>query len=455
MFEMNAFLLKHYANQAAHRSLRHVIAVSMYYLALLFFFFKKSILGTNLLLRSHRIMNTNLAQRLIAEKVLRLPSALQMLITTDVFGEESARRTIVLKWPDMGGASARRRGIMLIKFTRTFGYFHLNVDIQELARYFHIVLEPSWAGYADPNILAWANQTNEPIYVQSSEITDRVFLNCLDTNLIPLSIGASDWVDHHSFSPAGLPKIYDSIYVANLNPIKRTIRYMQAIRRLCKKDPEYRGVLVCAEWGGGDEKDIMRLVQRYGIAENLSVMFSLDNRRLCQVIDQSKVSILLSLKEGSNKTLFESMFINVPVICLAENTGVNKGYINEYTGKLIDDYCLEKTLLSMKNRWEAFQPRKWAMKNISPSITTMKLLELIGNNEGIEIDPSTVLVKVNNPEFAYLAYSDLEYLDLNMALLDCFTKGGLGHVDPERIDNLRDVFERRLNASRSNASVTN
>ncbi len=75
-------------------------------------------------------------------------------ITSDVQLGEASDRTIVLKWPVFNGAE-HSKGILLIKFTRTFSFYLNHIDIEKLNSYFHVVLEPSWSGYADPDILCW------------------------------------------------------------------------------------------------------------------------------------------------------------------------------------------------------------------------------------------------------------------------------------------------------------
>ena len=104
------------------------------------------------------------------------------------------------------------------------------------------------------------------------------------------------------------------------------------------------------------------------------------------------------------------MFLDVPAICISENIGVNKSYINEFTGLLISDSFLEDALISMRENWISYRPRAWALKNISPNATTAKLANLLELKFGA-ICNSTLSVKSNNPEVEYLD-EDIDHVEI-------------------------------------------
>ena len=340
-------------------------------------------------------------------------------VSSEVDIDEAAVRSIVIRWPTYDHNELISKGILIITFTKVFSYYLRNIDINELSKHFCIVLEPSWSGYFDADILSWALETDEAVFIEAAELLDRVSLNALTSNLVPLSFGASDWVDYKSFSEQDLDVQYDSVYVANTNHIKRVVRYVKAIKNIARKsDPHYKGCLVCASWGG--KEDVIRLLPQYfNVENNIDIRISLNKKELNEVINSSKVNILLSYKEGSNRSLFESMFANTPVICIAENIGVNKSYINEYTGLLISDRFLEDGLLYMKDNWGSYQPKKWALENISPEKTTKKILSILAARDGTA-DTSEVYYKTNNPEVSYLEHPGVEFSDINKKILKAF-----------------------------------
>lgn len=371
------------------------------------------------LMTANRFGYSSITIKLFKRYKLLDQEILSNYVTNGITIEDAACRSIIIRWPKYIDKNITSKGILIITFTYIFSYYLKNINIKSLTKHFNVVLEPSWSGYFDPDILSWATRTSEPVFVEATEILDRITLNALTNNLIPLSFGSSDWVDYTSFHSKDITKQYDSLYVANTNPIKRVIRYMQAIKNICSKDPNYKGCLVCASWGGNE--DIIRSLPNYfGIENNIELLFSLNKEELNKIINLSKVNILLSYKEGSNRSLFESMFVNIPVICIAENIGVNKSYINEHTGLLIPDCFLEDGLQYMKKNWFKYSPKNWALQNISPKKTTEKLLSAIKTRGKNLSTANPVYVKTNNPEVSYLNYQNIHFSDTNKILLEVF-----------------------------------
>jgi glycosyltransferase involved in cell wall biosynthesis len=330
-----------------------------------------------------------------------------------------AGRSIVLKWPQRIGG-ALEKGVLLVSFTTSFPYFYEHVDIEQLQRYFSIVLEPSWAGYGVGEILFWARRAAPPVVVQATEKTDFDFIAALRSNLVPVDFGASNWVDERLFFPVdGVPKQYDCVYVGNYRPIKRHHVLFDAIRRL--RDPTYRAALACTPWGGGSAKQTVHdLARHYGVERNVEIFEGLAPAELNRLLSASKVNVLLSLKEGSNRSLFEGFFANVPGIALRNNVGMNKSYVNAQTGRLIEEGELAEVLAFFRSHWSEFQPRRWALEHIAPKVTTRRLEAVLADLAHARGEPWTtgLRVKVNRPEVAYfdaerpLPLSNVQLLEL-------------------------------------------
>lgn len=335
--------------------------------------------------------------------------------------EEAAIRSIVIKWPKIDGV-AIEKGAIVITFTRTFSFYLTHVDLDALSKYFIIVLEPSWSGYADPDIMAFRGRVDQ-VVVEASEFEDRVLLNAMPDSFVSVCFGASDWVDARLFSPTAVErKIYDSVYIANTNPIKRVKRYLDAVRNIVVSGhSDYVGCLVCAAWGGA-QLQIEQMVKSYNLQKNIVTKFSLSRSQVIEVLNLSKVNVLLSYKEGSNRSLFEALFCDTPVICIAENVGVNKSYINEFTGLVVVDRSLEDSLVWMADNYVSFAPRGWVMENISPAVTTAKLCVVLQKRfkDGSCFKLDDFLVKTNNPEVSYYDHPTLDHKKYSLELLKLF-----------------------------------
>lgn len=349
------------------------------------------------------------------------------LVSASPDTKEVAGRILITRWPVFEDDKVVSKGILIITFTRTFAFFQKHVDIGSLESFFNIVLEPSWAGYFDPDILFWNYRAKCPVFVQASEITDMASIDSLGGKLVPVSIGASDWVDHRIFYPTNEERIFDSVYVTNTSRGKRTHRYLKALFEIKNQGvPDYKGALVCAGWGGR-VKEIKQLYKYYEMDNICDLFFELKHEDLRKILCQSKVNILLSKKEGSNRSLFEAMFCNTPVLALVDNLGVNKSYLNEFTGMLVWDHHLPDALLSMRDKWANYRPREWAMNNISPQVTSDKLCRIIVNNTGDELLKQDLekgkgcFVKVNSPEISYFDFLCFDKVSFNSRLLKLFS----------------------------------
>ena len=315
------------------------------------------------------------------------------------------KRAIILKQPIHDCGRLVEKGVLLVTYLDAFAYLYCFFDVSRLLSEYYLVLEPSRSGYALPHILVW-RRFPQPVVVQASEQRDRSFLTRLDGNLIVTEMGASDWVDHRVFRPLdGFEKEFDSILVGDGSRAKRVHVYLHAVAAM--RDPDYRCALVLIDWGGR-KADIQALVDYYGLGEVVTLYDRLPQTELNVLFNKSKVNVLLSLKEGSNRVLFEGLFADVPAILLEENVGVNKNYINQHTGAIIAERDLGSCLASMKDEFTRYNPRAWAMEHISFNRSTQAIATMLAEaaeKEGLAFT-QPLYEKVNVPEVNYAQPSD-------------------------------------------------
>jgi len=365
-----------------------------------------------LLLRALRLHASPNYIKTLKQSTKSLEKNLDRLVSKSSGISSLSKRIIILSWPSVKDNKITK-GIILVSFTTTFSLFYRDIKSEELTDFFEIILEPSSSGYADPEILFWPFVCSKNIYIQATETEDRAFIESLGYGFIPLNIGASNWVNTDEFSFLSLNKEYDSVYVANTNPVKRVDRYLSAVANIIRMDPEYRAALICADWGVGRDY-IKAITNRHGLNGKVDILFSLSKKDIIRHLNLAKTNVLLSLKEGSNRSLFEAMSCNTPVVCIYENIGVNKEYINQYTGKLVYDKFLEDALLDMKENYMRYKPRKWLTENISAEKSTELLREVIPNQ-------SEIFVKINNPEVSYKDFPAIRHSKYSQSLLQIFT----------------------------------
>lgn len=412
-----------------HVSVKTIGAILITYLAYIIFPFNKN-KSYSLLMKSHRI-TLNIYIRKKIEKHLKtiiIPSGKSTFIyknyesisntMVESIEDQLVKRTIVLKNPKYNNDGLLlEKGVLYVMFTPTIKSLYYYYDIKQILIYYHLVLEPSWAGYCDPDILMLANITQDPIYVGTPEKTDYEFIKRLKSNLIPLNFGASNWVDPDVFKPLDLEKEYDAIMVAVWGMYKRHHVLFKSVSKL--KDNNYKLALVGVPYKSSRE-EIEKMIDYYDIRNNVDIYEKLKPEEVNILLNKSKVNILLSKKEGSNRTIFEGFFSGIPGIVLKNNIGVNKDYINNSTGVLISEKELPCTLKYFKENYGKYKPRKWAMNNISPARTTEILNSAIKKYALLKAEEwsKDITIKVNRPELVYYNSEDYEKYLHPLGLLD-------------------------------------
>ena len=266
--------------------------------------------------------------------------------------------------------SSREKGVIILMYSVGCNAFFRQYDVERLLRDYYIVLEPEWAGYCKPEILAYAKIGSHPVIVESTERLDFAFIKQIDSNLIPVKFGTSDWLDSNIFYPIpDISKKYDCVMVCDWFDYKRQYALLRALSKI--KEHRLKAVLVSN--AKGNMNTLKNIARYFGIQDSVTFLQSLTPEKLNVIYNESKVNLLLSYKEGSNKTLFEGMFANTPGILIKNNIGVNKSYINDMTGKLIDEKDLPEILIMFSHEYAKFKPRQWVIDNISCQKTTNKL----------------------------------------------------------------------------------
>jgi glycosyltransferase involved in cell wall biosynthesis len=284
---------------------------------------------------------------------------------------------IVLKKPRFVNGQLIEKGVLLIAFTERFRTFHFCVDVASVLGHYVLVLEPSWSGRTDPDIMYFTRYSDHSVIVMSAETRDFQFLENLGTNLIPVHFDFGDWVNPLLFRPImGQEKFYDVIMVARYAVYKRHHALFRVLSKF--NDPSIRVALAGINTPN-EMKEIRTLIKYYQVGNNLTLFENLSPQDLNLLLNRSKVNLLLSLQEGGNRSLFEGFFAGVPGVALKNNIGIPKNYFNSQTGMLIDEKDLGDTILYFRNHWSKFDPHTWAMKNISPDKSIQKLNRMLKN----------------------------------------------------------------------------
>jgi len=277
------------------------------------------------------------------------------------------RDVIVLK-----AASADEKGVILLKYARTFSALAALADLPRLMRHYHFVLEPCWAGYCAPAALIYYAPGN-PVVVQCFTAADRAFIESVGAPFVPVQLGPADWVDSDIFAPPRVEsKPYDIVMVANWGKHKRHAQLFRALREI--RDRDVSVLLAGFDWAGRTADDIRREAARYANPRvRLEIREKVPAQELAALVARSRMFVFLSRKEGDNKALVEAMFADVPAIVYDRTVGGASGRINPATGVLASDRELGARIAWMLDHHAQFEPRRWALEHTGSPVATRVL----------------------------------------------------------------------------------
>ncbi|WP_200253288.1 glycosyltransferase [Thiococcus pfennigii] len=298
--------------------------------------------------------------------------------STEVFFRDPGRllgsRILVLKSP-----AGAEKGLVSLDYSFVFPLFARCFDVPAIARRYHILLEPSWSGYCDLDILCFAVY-DFPVFVQAYEPRDRAFISRLGSNLIPVDTAANWWVDHRVFRPLpGVTKDADVIMVASWARFKRHARLLAALRHLRERGERLQTILIgyANDWSRGGIYDAARY---YGVADQVEVYERITPEEVNRHYNRARVNVVWSRREGVNRAIVEGFFAGVPgVVRLGFNYGYRYPYINERTGCFASEADLAGKLLELTRGPVELSPREWVLANMSPQIATRIVDRTIGS----------------------------------------------------------------------------
>jgi glycosyltransferase involved in cell wall biosynthesis len=312
------------------------------------------------------------------------------------------RDLIVLK-----PASMDEKGVILLKYARTFEAVVALMDFHRLLQRYIFVLEPCWAGYCDPALLMYVARNN-PVIVQCFTEEDREFVTRIGWPLVPVRLGPADWVNTNVFQSAqSADKLYDLVMVANWGAHKRHAQLFRALKQI----PERRiNVLLAGyPWAGRTASDIRNEQRRIGAGcARIDIVEAIPHPELARYLSQCKVFVFLSRKEGDNKALVEAMFADVPAIVFRDTVGGAGSRINAATGIFSTDQELPDKIRFMLDHHAEFTPRAWALENTGSSIATRIVDEAV--SRAVQKSGGRyvrhLVEKCNSPNLSYRESSD-------------------------------------------------
>ena len=314
-------------------------------------------------------------------------------------------RLMVLKAPAANG----EKGVLFVMVSYIFDWIRSNMDLKRLLEDYTLVFEPSWSGYCFSGLLNYTRWKDE-VFVLSAEEGDFAFLERLNSNLVPLELGPCDWVDPDAAKPYLTDqKEFDIVMNSNWAGWKRHYVLFRMLRNAKRR---YKVALIGVKWGSPlrIQADIRRLADYYGVTSQLTIFDEIPYQQVMEITCRSRVSILLSLKEGSNRAIAESILSDVPVIVLANHVGGIRKNIVPETGLLAEERHLAAAVDRLLE--SHLSPRTWGLEHVSCLKSSEKLNAILREHALSHGRPWTqdIAVRSNSPDSTYKYSSDAERL---------------------------------------------
>jgi hypothetical protein len=322
--------------------------------------------------------------------------------------------------PDSG-----EKGVILLSYTEGVRRFAALFDVSAMAQQYSIVLEPSWWGYEDPTFFFFLGHDLD-VVVQSSWRRDFDFVRSLNSNLIPIGLGAGLWMNPAIFQPGTGERRYDLAMISSWNPFKRHQDLFSMLARIKARHRRSLRVILIGYPNVWSMEDVQKLARDHRVEDCCTFVENIPQVEVARLLAHSAAYILLSRNEGSNRALYEALLCDTPAIVYRDHRGVNTEHVNTATGVLFDEGGLDAAVLGVIDGRKAFSPRQWALDNVGYENASRQLnatLRRVAEARGLPWS-ADIVPKVNAPNPRYVSSKSREYFDEEYARLTQFLLPG-------------------------------
>jgi glycosyltransferase involved in cell wall biosynthesis len=281
-------------------------------------------------------------------------------------------RSIILKAPGANG----ERGVLLVMFEYNWLRLLANVsDLSYLRDKFDIILSTSWSP-TDYALLALALQSwTGPIFVQACNYGEVRQIEEFAPRLKCLPCIACDWINPDCYQPKPFnQRQTDILMVANWAPFKRHWQLFDALRRM----PRSLQITLIGQEEAGYTLSMLRdQAALFGVKQEINFVENITIDDVTRYQCDSKISLILSRREGCCVAAVESLFADSPLGMMRDAHVGPKAYINEETGVLLTANRLDLQLRRFLEAAPSLHPRAWAVKNISCHRSIAKINEML------------------------------------------------------------------------------
>jgi glycosyltransferase involved in cell wall biosynthesis len=275
-------------------------------------------------------------------------------------------RAVILK-PYQG---PREKGVVYIGFEHEWMRLLRHAPLAAFAERYTLILAPSSSPYNLINCVAPAAYPAE-LYSLVNHDEDIAILHRIAPRYRVVPMYTSHWVNPAIYQPRPrTERDIDVLMVAAWGKVKRHHLLFGALRRM---PASLRVVLIGQDQDGRTQDTMRREAGYYGVAGRFEMWSNVAHPQVREAFCRSKISLLLSLREGSAVVVPESLFADTPAGLLHNADNGSRSFINDQTGRLLHETDLAGQLMEFLASAERMPARAWAEANISCFKSTERL----------------------------------------------------------------------------------
>ncbi len=260
-------------------------------------------------------------------------------------------------------SSKHERGLVIAKYNHYFPLLHQFIDLNKVLNCYNLILEPSWAGYCNLELLSFTRY-EKPVFVMAYEPRDYHLLK-ESTTLVPIDVGPSWFVDHRVFCPPpeNCSRDIDIVMIAAWAKYKRHDSFFKVLNRIRKSGHQLKVTLIGYP-GDLDRQNILDSASKWHVADWITTHEWIKPVEVAAILQRAKVNILWSRFEGNNRALAEGMFCDTPAILReGHNYGYPYDFINKSTGCYANESNLPDKIMRTLNNCQQYKAREYVMKH--------------------------------------------------------------------------------------------
>ena len=289
------------------------------------------------------------------------------------------------------------KGVILVTFNDGIAHAAALYDLAGLSKDYQLVLEPSTWGYMDEIFLTYLGHELD-VVVQAQNRIDYAWIESLQSNLTPSHLGAGDWIWPDPF-PTKFDKepSWDICMVSAWDPLKRHELLFRTVKRIEEQTGRALTMVLIGYPLSWQVDDVKRVATRVGVSSQCTFLNHVPADVVIDAYERSRLSVLLSKREGANRAIYESWFANCPTIVYRHHRGVNLDQVRASGGVLADDDELADAILGLLDRQPRPNPAAWAHTHTGTYVATKTMNATLAELARARGTPYTTAIAPHHP----------------------------------------------------------